>query len=523
MKKRAKLFCLILVMCLCISLMPAAMATGGDYDGKTVILYTANIRGDIDQYPKIAAAKADYESRGANVVLVDAGNFLQGTQYSSYHSGEQIVPLLGTVGYNAVALGTHDFDFGNGDIGSPYHQSDYENYSSIGELFGSTTSVKALTANVSGTNGTLSNYTANTTVTTAGGKTVGIFGLTDPDAANQVNEDNLSGLSFSDASSAAAQQISALSNCSITVCLSNAAVSSSGATVTINVDPNGSFTYGAYVIDTNNSVTYENVTLTGSDPTVASAVSSIKSTVAADPHSIGLAHSTVKLNGLNAQSRGGETNTGDLVTDALLWFAQSGAMGTMHVPNHHIITLYNGGNLRSFLNKGDITYYDLRRVMPYPNKVSVIYMTGAELLEQLEACCQGLPYSSTTASACAAFMQASGINYTVNTIPTYDAGAAYGRYWYKANSIQRVTINSINGQAFDEYDDYAVITHDKNFNGMDASYVFKDATTRDDQNGHWSTVTNYDCYQVVMDYIQSQLGGTIGSTYTSPASRISIS
>jgi len=144
-------------------------------------------------------------------------------------------------------------------------------------------------------------------------------------------------------------------------------------------------------------------------------------------------------------------------------------------------------------------------------------------LEQLEACCQGLPYSSTTASACAAFMQASGINYTVNTIPTYDAGAAYGRYWYKANSIQRVTINSINGQAFDEYDDYAVITHDKNFNGMDASYVFKDATTRDDQNGHWSTVTNYDCYQVVMDYIQSQLGGTIGSTYTSPASRISIS
>lgn len=402
-------------MCLCISLMPAAMATGGDYDGKTVILYTANIRGDIDQYPKIAAAKADYESRGANVVLVDAGNFLQGTQYSSYHSGEQIVPLLGTVGYNAVALGTHDFDFGNGDIGSPYHQSDYENYSSIGELFGSTTSVKALTANVSGTNGTLSNYTANTTVTTAGGKTVGIFGLTDPDTANQVNENNLSGLSFSDASSAAAQQISALSNCSITVCLSNAGVSSSGATVTINVDPNGSFTYGAYVIDANNSVTYENVTLTGSDPTVASAVSSIKSTVAADPHSIGLAHSTVKLNGLNAQSRGGETNTGDLVTDALLWFAQSGTIDShinddyytannlsgMQVPDDHIIALYNGGNLRSFLNKGDIvngeiihgdiTYYDLRRVMPYPNTVSVIYMTGAELLKQLEACCQGLP------------------------------------------------------------------------------------------------------------------------------------
>ncbi|NLH00750.1 MAG: hypothetical protein GX488_02410 [Clostridiales bacterium] len=537
MKIRTKFLCLAMSLCLCVSLMPAAMAAGGSYDGKTIILYTANIRGDINWYPKIAAAKEYYISQDADVILVDAGNFLQGTQYSSYHSGELIVPLLSTVGYSAVALGTHDFDFGNGDIGSPYHQSDYLAYPSIGDLFGSTTAVKAVAANISGTNGTLSNYTANTTVTTVGGKTIGIFGLTDTDIVNRVNEGNLSGLTFSNASSAASAQVTALSNCDITICLSNAGIGSSGATITINVDPEGSFTCGAYVIDENNSVTWESVSLTGSDSSVASAVSTIQSTVEVDTNSIGVASSTVTLDGLNAHNRAGETNTGDLVADAMKWYAQSGTLGntirSRVGDNNHIVALYNGGNLRSFLNPGDITYYDLRRVMPYPNTVSIIYMTGAELEEQLEACCQGLPYSSSTASACAAFMQTSGINYTVNTSKTYDAGTLYRSPWYKAASIRRVTINSINDTAFNPTDIYAVVTHDKNYSGMDASYVFKGVATNDGsvtsgntvldtQLASWSAMTSYNCYQAVMDYIQAQFNGTIPSTYTGTGSRISI-
>ena len=46
--------------------------------GNTVILYTANVRGDVDVYAKVAAAKAAYEAEGATVYLVDAGNYLQG-------------------------------------------------------------------------------------------------------------------------------------------------------------------------------------------------------------------------------------------------------------------------------------------------------------------------------------------------------------------------------------------------------------------------------------------------------------
>ena len=54
-------------------------------------------------------------------------------------------------------------------------------------------------------------------------------------------------------------------------------------------------------------------------------------------------------------------------------------------------------------------------MLPFPNKVAVVYMTGAQLLETLEAASQGLPYTAETADACASLMQVSGLTYTVDT------------------------------------------------------------------------------------------------------------
>ena len=54
-------------------------------------------------------------------------------------------------------------------------------------------------------------------------------------------------------------------------------------------------------------------------------------------------------------------------------------------------------------------------MLPYPNKAAVIYMTGAQLLEVLEAASQALPYTEDTAAACASFRQVSGLKYTVDT------------------------------------------------------------------------------------------------------------
>ncbi|MFR6376417.1 MAG: 5'-nucleotidase C-terminal domain-containing protein [Oscillospiraceae bacterium] len=107
-------------------------------------------------------------------------------------------------------------------------------------------------------------------------------------------------------------------------------------------------------------------------------------------------------------------------------------------------------------------------VLPFPNKVAVVYMSGAQLLEALEAASQALPYTAETADACASLMQVSGLTYTVDTAKAYDALEAYGDHWFTAGSVSRVSISDVNGQPFDETATYAVVTSNANFSGMDS-------------------------------------------------------
>ena len=194
------------------------------------------------------------------------------------------------------------------------------------------------------------------------------------------------------------------------------------------------------------------------------------------------------LYGAENAARKGETNLGDLWTDALRWFAVSGAIDAsfeeddvtagntkVDADADHIVALWNGGNLRADVAEGKFGADQLAEVLPYPNKVAVVYMTGAQLLEALEAASQALPCTEETADACASFMQVSGLTCTVDTAVAYDKGEAWGDHWFRANSLGRVTIEDVNGQPFDAEAIYAVITSNANFNGMDSSYIFKEA------------------------------------------------
>ena len=200
------------------------------------------------------------------------------------------------------------------------------------------------------------------------------------------------------------------------------------------------------------------------------------------------AYSSVKLDGADDAARKGETNLGDLWTDALRWFAVSGKIngyfdeddvkagnGSIVVDADHVVALWNGGNLRADIAEGKFGAETLANVLPYPNRVAVVYMTGAQLQETLEAASQGLPYSEASAAACASFMQVSGLSYTVDAGKVFDKGEVYKEPWYKAASVQRVTIGDVNGKAFDAAATSAVVTSNANFNGMDSSYVFKAA------------------------------------------------
>ena len=243
------------------------------------------------------------------------------------------------------------------------------------------------------------------------------------------------------------------------------------------------------------------------------------------------AYANFALYGADDAARKGETNLGDLWTDALRWFAASGAINEyfeeddmtagnteIAMDADHIVALWNGGNLRADVAEGKFGAEQLAEVLPYPNKVAVVYMTGAQLLEALEAASQALPYAEDTAAACASFMQVSGLKYTVDTARDYDKGEAYGDNWFKAASLGRVAIEEVNGQPFDAEAVYAVITSNANFNGMDSSYVFAAAAEANEK----STITTAVVRDVIWLYIAGELSNVIDETYAEAQGRITV-
>ena len=247
------------------------------------------------------------------------------------------------------------------------------------------------------------------------------------------------------------------------------------------------------------------------------------------------AYSDTVLAGAGDAARKGETNLGDLWTDALRWFAVSGKINEfieeddvaagiteITVDADHVVALWNGGNLKTDIPEGKFGSEQLAEVLPYPNTVAISYLTGAQLLEQLEAASQGLPWSEETAAACASFMQVSGLKYTVGTAKAYDKGEAYGDSgnWFRAASLGRVTLDEVNGQPFDPEAVYAVITSNANAKGgMDASYVFKSVAELEDEK---TVVTTAVVRDVIWMYISEELANRISEPYTESQGRIVI-
>ncbi len=91
------------------------------------------------------------------------------------------------------------------------------------------------------------------------------------------------------------------------------------------------------------------------------------------------AKTEVTLNGeKDPGNRTQETNLGDLITDALVWGAEQQGE-TVDA------AITNGGGIRATIEAGDITKKDVFTVLPFGNTLSIIKITGTELLEVLEA------------------------------------------------------------------------------------------------------------------------------------------
>ena len=125
-----KLLALLLVLVMCISLFgcgaakpeetttTATEATVSQTSATTediVILYTNDVHTYIDgplSYDVIAGLKASLEAVYGNVLLVDAGDAVQGTAFGSMDKGKTIIELMNAAGYDLATLGNHEFDYG---------------------------------------------------------------------------------------------------------------------------------------------------------------------------------------------------------------------------------------------------------------------------------------------------------------------------------------------------------------------------------------------------------------------------
>lgn len=105
-----KFLSVLLAMAMVLSLTVTSFAADTAADakaemaGKTVILHTNDVHGAVEGYAYIAQLKADYEAKGAEVILVDAGDFSQGTTYVSSTKGADAVTMMNAAGYDVVTL-----------------------------------------------------------------------------------------------------------------------------------------------------------------------------------------------------------------------------------------------------------------------------------------------------------------------------------------------------------------------------------------------------------------------------------
>ena len=511
-------------------------------DGKTVILHTNDVHGSIELYAKVAAMKGDYEAQGAQVILADAGDYSQGTVYVSVNKGKDAVTMMNAAGYDVATIGNHEFDYGYAQLKSNLDSAAF----------------KVVCANVLQDGSPV--FDAYTMIN-KGGVQVAFVGLETPEAQTKANPALIQGLTFlaGDEMYAAVQaQVNAArtAGADIVIVLAHLGVDSSSEPNTsydlykkVNdidfiidghshtvmtkgpegepIQSTGTALNNIGVITIDNAtkkiesnelipiwhteeVDGKNVTVydyTKSDETVANAAKAIIDPIDAD-YDQKFAESAVDLNGAKAPgNRTEETNLGDLITDAMMWAIKTKAPG---VDMNNAVAITNGGGIRAAIAKGDITKKDVNTVLPFGNTLAVVYVKGSELLEALEVSTYCTPKSL------GGFPQFAGMEVELNTACEYDANdTTYpGSTYFGPKSINRITIKTVNGKAFDKDATYAVITNNFLAAGGDTYYAFAAAQTQFD--------TGLPLDEILMEYITLELNGVVTDKYAAPQGRLTI-
>ena len=469
----------------------------------------------------------DYEAKGYEVLTFDAGDAVQGDILVGHSKGDAAIDFLNLCGYDAMAKGNHEFDYGQHKI---YEYIERANF-------------PLLSANVVvDSTGNLM-FAPRTTFTLADGTKVGVFGLTTPSTYTTTNPSFVQGFSFlqGDALYACAQeQANALRSegCALVVCLAHLGESDMDtgnrtrdvAEHTVGIDliidghdhseENQVFEDlgGSQVLVVEAGcdghavgvVTWEGGELTallehvgsyeGQDSEVAAYIQGVADDIHAEIDGV-IGHTDFALGEAGPGRPAFETNLGDFVTDAMMWQADQLADD---VPDCAVI---NMGAVRRPIKEGDITREDILNTLPFVNYLCTIRISGAQLLEALEASAALMPKMAPS------FPQVSGIKFAVDTRVAFESQGQYPNSTFNipARPGSRVTIEDVGGRGFSLDDTYTVASIDFLCMGGDSYYVFSEAA------GKTMKSLNALLSDSVIFYLTERCNGEVSEEYRDPA------
>ena len=502
-----------------------------DYTGKTVILQSGDVHGIIEGYAYIAGLRDYFVSLGAEVLLVDTGDFGQGSVYVSSSKGASAIEMMNAAGYTVASLGNHEFDFGYEQLKENLSKANFP--------------VLCCDIRLDETGETI--LPGSVMITTEGGLKIGFVGVDTPETATKVNPGLIDMISFDtfdklyESAQKAVDEVRADSDLVIGLFhlgvdeeskgngyrSVDALAKLSGIDMVLDGHSHTVMTAGQHgepiqstgtqfanigvVVIDNESKGIEDhfllptqlgsklYTFIFQSEDIKARAQEIKDTVDAEYNAV-FATTEVLLNGEKAPgNRTEETNLGDLIVDALVWSVVKEG-GIEQVEPNAIVGITNGGGIRVTIKPGDVTKKDINTVLPFGNTVAVVYVTGAELLEVLEAS------TFCTPDPVGGYPQTAGIEWTLDTTKPYDQGEVYSiggkeTSYYAPASINRVTITAINGEPFNPDAVYAVVTNNFCTAGGDTYNAFVRAESSFD--------TGIPMDEAVMSYVTEVLEGKI--------------
>ncbi|MBM6828838.1 5'-nucleotidase C-terminal domain-containing protein [Anaerotignum lactatifermentans] len=543
MKKRK---CLSLLLSLAMTAGLSVPVFANDLDGKLVVLHTNDMHGYYSASETsvgiagVAGLKDYYEEQGADVILLDAGDFSQGTTLVNHENGMKAAEYLTAADYDVVSLGNHEFDFG---------------FDALLDIVATLKAggVTVLDANVL-EKGTTKPYFGDNIAVDMDGFKVGIFGLDTAEAQTKASPSSVAKLSFLDkeemfvCAQAQVDQLKA-QGCDYIIALTHLGVDEesagrrstelaeavTGIDLIVDGHSHTAMDGGQMVGDTmivSTGSYLENVGTVIVDKATGEETAKLISAadyaanygkydevlagmVAADQEEVDayyagvFATTEVDLNGEKDPGvRTEETNLGDFTADAYLYagrkYAQEQNLGITVD-----IAISNGGGIRASVPKGEISMNTLYTVFPYGNTLALVTITGEQLLEVLEAS------TFCTPTAIGGFPQIAGAEFTVNTAVEYTNGEQYpdSTYYAPADPGSRVTITSVGGKAFDPKANYTVVVNSFQAEGGDTYYVLT--------QGSYMQDTGVIDAEALIDYVNS-MDGVIGQEYAQPQGRIQI-